>query len=157
MNRFFAFGRRSQFCLSLTLKSIAAKVGRMFANGPGDLGSILGYVIPKTLKMVLDPYSLNTQQYKVHIKVKWSNSGKGVVPFPTFRCSSYWKGSLLVALNYGHQLYLLFGKKKIEKNFFIIEKSFVIFTNGVCLFLWILSWYSWMHKCNQQEVNYHSD
>ena len=29
-------------------------VGRVFANGPGDLGSIPGRVIPKTLKMVLD-------------------------------------------------------------------------------------------------------
>ena len=29
-------------------------VGREFANGIGDLGSIPGHVIPKTLKMVLD-------------------------------------------------------------------------------------------------------
>ena len=27
---------------------------RLFANGLGDLGSIPGWVIPKTLKMVLD-------------------------------------------------------------------------------------------------------
>ena len=37
-------------------------VGRMFANGPRDLGSIPGRVIPKTLKMVLDISLLNTQQ-----------------------------------------------------------------------------------------------
>ena len=43
-------------------------VGRMFANDPGDLGSITGRVIPKTLKMVLDTSLLNTQQYKVRIK-----------------------------------------------------------------------------------------
>ena len=42
------------------------QVGRVFANGPGDLGSIAGQVIPKTLKMVLDTYLLNTQHYKVH-------------------------------------------------------------------------------------------
>ena len=30
-------------------------------------------------------------------RVKWSNPGKGVVPSPTSWCSSYWKGSLLVA------------------------------------------------------------
>ena len=42
-------------------------VGRVFANGPGNLGSIPGGVIPKTLKMVLDAYLLNTQQYKVCI------------------------------------------------------------------------------------------
>ena len=36
-------------------------VGWVFANGPGDLGSIPGRVIPKTLKMVLDISLLNTQ------------------------------------------------------------------------------------------------
>ena len=41
---------------------------RVFANGPGDLGSIPGRVIPKTLKMVLDNTLLNTQQYKICIK-----------------------------------------------------------------------------------------
>ena len=50
----------------------------MFANGPGDLGSIPGPVIPKTQKMVLDTSLLNIQQYKV----KWSNPGKGVAPPP---------------------------------------------------------------------------
>ena len=43
---------------------------RVFANGPGDLGSIPGRVIPKTLKMVLDASLLNTQHYKVRIKGK---------------------------------------------------------------------------------------
>ena len=49
-------------------------VGRVFANSPGDLGSIPGHVIPKTLKMVLDTSWLNTQQYKVHIKSKVEQS-----------------------------------------------------------------------------------
>ena len=43
-------------------------VGRVFANDPGDRGSIPGRVIPKTLKNVLDTSLLNTQQYKVRIK-----------------------------------------------------------------------------------------
>ena len=47
-----------------------AQVGRVFAYGPGDLGSIPGRVRPKTLKMVLDTSLLNTQQYKVCIKDK---------------------------------------------------------------------------------------
>ena len=34
---------------------------RVFANGPGDVGSIPGRVIQKTFKMVLDTYLLNTQ------------------------------------------------------------------------------------------------
>ena len=57
--------------------------------GPGDLGSISGCVIPKTLKMVLDTSLLNTQQYMVLSRVKWSNPGKGVAPSPAPRCSSY--------------------------------------------------------------------
>ena len=43
---------------------------RVFANGPGDLGSIPGRVIPKTLKMELDTTLLNTQHYKVRFKGK---------------------------------------------------------------------------------------
>ena len=42
----------------------------VFANGPGDLGSIPGQVIPMTQKIVLDPSLLNTQHYKVGIKSK---------------------------------------------------------------------------------------
>ena len=46
----------------------------MFANGLGDLGSIPGRVIPKTLKMALDTFLFNTQQYKIHIKGKVEQS-----------------------------------------------------------------------------------
>ena len=49
-------------------------VVRVFANGPGDLGSIPGRVIPKTQKMVLDASLLNTQHYKVRIKGKVEQS-----------------------------------------------------------------------------------
>ena len=79
----------------------------MFANGPGDLGSISGRVIPKTQKMVLDASLLNTQHYKVRIKGKVEQSREGVAPSPTHWCSSYRKGSLRVTLDYGRQLYLL--------------------------------------------------
>ena len=41
---------------------------RVFANGPGVLGSLPDRVIPKTPKMVLDATLLNTQEYKVGIK-----------------------------------------------------------------------------------------
>ena len=76
-------------------------------NGPGDLGSIPGRVIPKTQKMVLDPSLLNTQHYKVWIKGKVEQSWEGVAPSPTPWCSSYRKGRLRVTLDYGRQLYLL--------------------------------------------------
>ena len=77
----------------------------MFANGPGDLGSIPGRVIPKTQKMVLDASLLNTQHYKVRIKGKVEQSREGVAPSPTPWCSSYRKGSPRVTLDYGRQLY----------------------------------------------------
>ena len=68
---------------------------RVFANGPGDLGSISGQVMPKTQKMVLDASLLITQHYEVRIKGKVGRS---------WERSSYRKGSLRVTLDYGHQL-----------------------------------------------------
>ena len=47
---------------------------RVFANGTGDLGSILVQIIPKTQKMVLDATLLHTQHYKVWIKGKVEQS-----------------------------------------------------------------------------------
>ena len=57
--------------------------GRVFANGPGDLGSIPGHVIPKTLKMVLDTSLLKTQQYKVCItgKMEQSRERSSTLPY----------------------------------------------------------------------------
>ena len=55
-------------------------MSRVFANGPGDRGSIPGQVILKAQKMVLDIALLNTQYYEVMIKGKveqsreWSNA-----------------------------------------------------------------------------------
>ena len=49
-------------------------VGRVFANGPGNRGSIPGRVIPKTQKMVPDAALLSTQHYKVRIKGKVEQS-----------------------------------------------------------------------------------
>ena len=58
-------------------------VGRVFTNGPGDLGTILGRVLPKTFKMVVDISLFNTQQYKVRIKgkVEQSRERSSVLPF----------------------------------------------------------------------------
>ena len=49
-------------------------MSRVFADGPGDRGSIPGWVIPKTQKMVLDTALLSTQHYKVMIKSKVEQS-----------------------------------------------------------------------------------
>ena len=55
----------------------------MFANGPGDRGSIPGRVIPKTQKMVLDAALLNTQHYKIRIKgtVEQSREWSSALPY----------------------------------------------------------------------------
>ena len=49
-------------------------MSRVFVNGAGDLGSIPGQVIPKTLKMVLGAPLFNTEHYKVRIKGKVEQS-----------------------------------------------------------------------------------
>ena len=54
----------------------------MFANSPGDWGSILGQVVPKTQKMVLDAALLNAQHYKVRIKGKVEQSREWSSAFP---------------------------------------------------------------------------
>ena len=59
------------------------RMDRVFANGPGDLGSIPVRVIPMTLKMVLDTSLLNTQQYKVRIesKVEQTREKSSALPY----------------------------------------------------------------------------
>ena len=53
------------------------------ANGPRNLGSIPGQVIPKTFKMVLDTSLLKTEQYKARIKgkVEQSRERSGSLPY----------------------------------------------------------------------------
>ena len=64
---------QSQF-FEVGYNQLIGLIGRVFANGLADLGSILGRVIPKTLNMVLDTSLLNTQQYEVRIKGKVEQS-----------------------------------------------------------------------------------
>ena len=58
------------------VQNLISVEGRVFTNGPGDLGSIPGRVIPKTLKILLDTSLLNTQQYQVDIEGKVEQSWK---------------------------------------------------------------------------------
>ena len=60
--------------IPITVKIINIIIIITLANGPGDLGSIPGRVIPKTLKMELDTTLLNTQHYKVRFKGKVEQS-----------------------------------------------------------------------------------
>ena len=57
----------------------------------------------RLLKWYLIPPSLTLSIIRHVSRVKWSNPGEGVAPSPTPRCSSYWKGSLGVAFDYGCQ------------------------------------------------------
>ena len=56
---------------------------RVFTNGPGDLGSIPGRVIPKIKKWYLMPLCLTLGIIRYGSRVKWSNPGKGIVTFST--------------------------------------------------------------------------
>ena len=67
---------------TFVLNSLIGLMGKMFANGPGDRGSIPGRVIPKTKIMVLDTSLLNTQHYKVRIKSKVEQSSERSSAFP---------------------------------------------------------------------------
>ena len=55
-------------------KNTLAKIMIVYIKYPGDLASIPGCIIPKTLKMVLDTSLLNTQHYKKRIKSKVEQS-----------------------------------------------------------------------------------
>ena len=67
-------GRKFIFLSFIGINRDIGPAVRVFANGPGDMGSIPGRVIPKTLKMVLDTTLLNTQHYKVRFKGKVEQS-----------------------------------------------------------------------------------
>ena len=71
-------------CVCVCVSLFVISMSRVFANCLEDLGSIPGRVIPKTFKMLLGTSLLNTYQYEVLSRVKWSNPGKGLAPSPTF-------------------------------------------------------------------------
>ena len=74
--------KQFSFCLqtvkcpnsSISNNSDIDQLSRAFANGPEDWGSIPGWVILKTQKMILDSALLNTQHYKVRIKSNMEQS-----------------------------------------------------------------------------------
>ena len=100
-------------------------ISEMFTNGPGDLGSILGRAIPKTQKIELNAALPNTQNYKVSIKGKVKQSREGVVPFSRPWCCSR------VTLDYGRQLYNLYGFKQLFlfNSIYLLAHSFIVSSN----------------------------
>ena len=106
----------------------------VWVNRLGHLGLILGRVTRKTQNMVLDASLLNIQHYKLQIKGKYSNPGKGVVLSLTPCCSSYRKKSLRVTLDYSRLTYLetRFSRRHLIKgdryrfvlSFFFVDNLF---------------------------------
>ena len=94
--------------------------------------SIPGRVIPKTQKWYLIAPCLALSIIRYGSRVKGSNSGKGVAPFPTPRWSSYWKGSLWVTLNSNHKIFILLLNGQEIFSFFRFEHF-----KGIIL-IWIL-------------------
>ena len=78
-------------------------------------------VIPKTQKWYIS-------------RVMWSNPRKGVAPSPTSWCSSYWKGSPLVTLNYGCQIY--FTYLLMSRCHSILGQNFSV-QPYLCIYIWI--------------------
>ena len=106
----------------------------IFVYGPGDQCLILGRVILKTQKTVLDISLLNTQDYKVHIKNKVEQSIEGVVPSPRLWRRTYWKGSLQVAVDDSCQLLCSHTHTHTHTHthiyIYIYEKFFLLFVVG---------------------------
>ena len=125
---------------------------RVSANGPGDLGSMPGRVIPKVQNWYLMPSCLTLSIIRYGSRVKWVNPAKGVGPFPTPRSSSYRKGSLRDTLDYGRQLYLL-----IRDNIYYYFSLILLFSHCFLTFMQMtmlsltnnLPWYNLytLYKC----------
>ena len=79
-----------------------------FANGPGTRvqSQIVSYQRLKKWYFISHGLTLSIIRYVS--RVKWRNPRKGVAPFPTPWCSSYWKGKLWVDLDYSRQLTYIF-------------------------------------------------
>ena len=82
-------------------------VGRVSVNGLGALHSIPSWIKPKS-QMKLIPPCFTYSIIRYGSTLNWSNLWKEVAPSPTPQCSSYWKGSYRISLDYGHQLYFFF-------------------------------------------------
>ena len=85
-----------QIISSISNNRLIRLVGRVFANGPGDLGSIPGRVIQKLLKWYLIPTCLTLSNIRYVSMVKWSNPGKRVVPSRTLGVVAIEKGAILL-------------------------------------------------------------
>ena len=89
--------QRAYFCIYIYIYWAISLMSRLFANGPGELGSIESH--QRLKKWYLMPPSFSLTIIRWGSRVKWSNPANRVAPSPTPQCSSYWKGSLWVTLD----------------------------------------------------------
>ena len=87
----------------------------------------------RLLKWYLIPPCLTLRNIRCILRVKWSKLRNGVAPSPTPWYSSYWKGSLLVALDYGRQLYFYY----LIQNIILSVK--IKFTFVMIWFVWLFN------------------
>ena len=105
------------------------------------------YLIPPCLTLSIIRYVL---------RVKWSNPSKGVVPFPTPVCSSYWKGSFQVALTVVNFTYYIYVWKQYHHQAVLMVRSpLTLSVSSLCLSLSSLSflvpgWFSKLHPVSTQ-------
>ena len=81
-------------------------------------------------KWYLMPPCLTPSIIRYGSRVKWSNPGKGVVPFLTLRCCSYWKGSPRVILDCSLELTFIFV---LEENCQMSIYSYCTYFCGIFL------------------------
>ena len=110
----------------------------MFASGPG-FNPRSSHT--KDSKTVLDATLLNTQYYKVTIKVKWSNPGKGVAPSPDIGVVDIEKGafrspSTTVANFIFFTIQLNIYPEKLFITFWIWQKYIFIYVSDTCFLLY---------------------
>ena len=88
----------------------------MFANGPGDLDSNPGRVLPKTQKMVLDASLVNTQRYKVGVVA----IEKGALGSPSTKFANLW------AIQKSRKINLFHGNSVLGQNSNFIGGDFSV-------------------------------
>ena len=126
----------------------------MFTNGPGDLGSIPGRVIPKTQKMLLDASLLNTQHYKVRIKGKVEQIREGVAPSPNFGVVAIEKGAFGLPSTMVANFTYFFTEMIIDREMCITQQNEIsslnfIYTSQHChrFSQYLCSSFEWEHIC----------
>ena len=92
----------------------------------------------RLLKWYWIPPCLTLSNIRYVSRVKWSNPGKGVAPSPTPWCSSYWKWSLLAALDYGcqQQLYIYIYIYTLIFEYIYIYIYIYIYHILYCISIW---------------------